>query len=57
MTAVANVRKRQIDMSYNGEHPTLTKQSMRHQVYPGETCHASIYMTIAYGYDRVSLLN
>ncbi len=38
MTAVADVIKGQTDMSYKGEHQTLTKQSTRHQVCPGETC-------------------
>ncbi len=35
MTAVANVRKGQTNMPQSGEHQTLTKQSMRHQLYPG----------------------
>ncbi len=42
MTAVADVRKEQIDMLHQGEHQTLTKQSMRHQVCSGETCHTII---------------
>ncbi len=42
MTAVANVKKGQADISYKGELQTLTKQSMRHQFFPGETCHTTI---------------
>ncbi len=42
MTAVADIRKVQADISYKGEHQTLTKQGMRHQICPGETCHTTI---------------
>ncbi len=42
MTAVANVNKGQTDMSYKGELQMPTKQSMRHQVSPGEACCTSI---------------
>ncbi len=41
-TAVANVSKGQTDMSHKGELQTLTKLSMRHQVYPNDTCHTTI---------------
>ncbi len=37
MTAVADVRKGQIDMPYKGEHQILTKQSTRHQICLGES--------------------
>ncbi len=36
MTDVVDVRKGQTDMPYKSEHRTFTKQSMRHQVYPGK---------------------
>ncbi len=43
MTAVADVSKRQRDMSCQREHQILTKQSMRHHhVCPGETCRTTI---------------
>ncbi len=29
-------------MPYEGELQTLTKQSIKHQVYPGKTCHTTI---------------
>ncbi len=32
MTAIAYVNKGQTEMTYQGEHQTLTKQSVRHQV-------------------------
>ncbi len=38
MAAVANVSKRQTDMSYKGELQTLTKLSMRCHVCPDVTC-------------------
>ncbi len=37
MTAVADVRKGQADMSYKGELQTLIKLSIRHQVCPGHS--------------------
>ncbi len=46
MTSVANVSKEQTDMSYKGELQTLTKLSMRHKVYPGETCCTTISKSI-----------
>ncbi len=36
--AVTDVRNRQSDRLYKGEHQTLTKQSVRHQICPGEIC-------------------
>ncbi len=42
MTAVDDVRKGQTYMLYKGEHQTLIKLSMRHQVCAAETCHATI---------------
>ncbi len=42
MIAIDNVRKGQTYMSYNGELQTLTKLSMRHQVWPGEIFRTSI---------------
>ncbi len=38
LTAVANVSKGQTDIPYQGAHHTLTKQSIKHQVCPNETC-------------------
>ncbi len=34
MTAVVDVSKGQTEMSYQGEHQPLAKQSMRHHVCP-----------------------
>ncbi len=45
-TAVADVSKGQIDMSYKGELQTLTKLRMRHQICPSETCRAIISESI-----------
>ncbi len=42
MAAVVDVNNGQTDMSIKGELQTLTKQSMRHQVCLGETCHTTI---------------
>ncbi len=42
MTAVVDVRKGQTNMSYKLEHQTLTRQSVRCQVCPGETCHTTV---------------
>ncbi len=42
MSAAANVSKGQTYISYKGELQTLNKQSMRHNVCPGETCHTTI---------------
>ncbi len=42
MTDIADFSKGQTDISYKGELQTLTKQSMRHQVSPGETCRRTI---------------
>ncbi len=42
MTVAANVIVKGKQMSYKGELQTPTKQSMRHQVYPGETCHTTM---------------
>ncbi len=39
MISAADVSKGQTDMSYKGELHTLTKQSMRRQVFPREICH------------------
>ncbi len=42
LTVVVVANKGQTDMPYQGEHHTLTEQSMRHQVCPGETCCTTI---------------
>ncbi len=42
MTAVAGVSKGQTYILYKGDFQKLTKQSMRHQVCPGETLHTTI---------------
>ncbi len=42
MTAVADIRKGQVDLSCKGEHQTLIKQSMRNQVCTSETSHKTI---------------
>ncbi len=42
MTTVVDVRKGQTNMSHKGEHQRLTKQSMRHQACPYETCRTDI---------------
>ncbi len=44
-TTVADVSKGQTDMSYKGELQTLTKQSMRHQICPSETCFMTIFIS------------
>ncbi len=36
LTGIVNVRKGQTDMPYQGEHKSLTKKGMRHQVCHGE---------------------
>ncbi len=46
MTAFADISKGQTGMSYKGELQRLTKQSMIHQVCPGETCRATISQSI-----------
>ncbi len=46
MTAVADVDKGQIDMSYKGELQTLINLSMRHQVCRGKTYHTTISESI-----------
>ncbi len=40
LTAVADVSKGQTDMPYQGEHQTLTEQSMRQHICPDETISA-----------------
>ncbi len=42
MAAVVNVAEGQTDMPYKGEHHTLTRQNMRHQVCPSDTCHITL---------------
>ncbi len=42
MAAVADVRQGQTDIPCKGEFQTLTGQSMRYQVCPGETSHTTI---------------
>ncbi len=51
MTAVADDSKGQTDMSYKGELQTLSKQSMRHYVCPGETCHITMMPIASANYD------
>ncbi len=42
MIGATDFSKVQTYMSYKGKLQTLIKQSMRHQVSPGETCHTII---------------
>ncbi len=42
MADVYESRKGQTDMPYQGEHQTLKKSSMKHNVCPGETCRTTI---------------
>ncbi len=42
MTVPANVSKRQKEMAYKCQPWTFTKQSIRHIIDPGETCHTTI---------------
>ncbi len=46
LTAVADVRKGQTDMPYQGEHQTLIKQHVRHQVYPCDIYCTSISISV-----------
>ncbi len=42
LIVIANINKGCTVMSYEGQLQTLTKQSIKHQVCPGETCHRTI---------------
>ncbi len=42
MTAVADVSKRQTDISYKGELQIVIKENVRHKVCTCETCHTTI---------------
>ncbi len=52
LTAVANVSKGQTDMSYQGEHQLLTKQSMRHHVCNSDTFLQSYLYLLFMSRDR-----
>ncbi len=55
LTAVADVSKGQTDMTYQGEHQTLPKQSMIHQVCPSEACCTTIFIFEGHRFECVTL--